>query len=162
MSEHGLLAEVTGWCPCCTGVDHEPGDPDLCDTCADRCGQRCCHPTQPAEPSQTTTQAAEHEVRAAIETAIGGALGEPVRLTGMRRHPNGTLQLTLRPPPRQRPPRKGCPSEAAYRRHLAAGEPTDVCGCREHMRQVEAQRRARHPEWWSSINRSTRATGGAR
>lgn len=42
--------------------------------------------------------------------------------------------------------RKGCPSEAAYRRHLAAGE--GCAECRGYMRRVEAERRARHPEWW--------------
>lgn len=47
-----------------------------------------------------------------------------------------------------RPPRalKGCPSEAAYRRHLKADEQCQEC--RDYMRGVEEERRERHPEWW--------------
>jgi hypothetical protein len=41
---------------------------------------------------------------------------------------------------------KGCPSEAAYRRHLKAGEQCQTC--RDFMRAVEEERRERHPEWW--------------
>lgn len=43
----------------------------------------------------------------------------------------------LQPPPRRWHERKGCPSEAQYRRHLAAGEDCDRC--RAHM---AAKRRA--------------------
>lgn len=41
---------------------------------------------------------------------------------------------------------KGCPSEAAYRRHLKAGEQCQEC--RDFMRGVEEARREQHPEWW--------------
>lgn len=37
--------------------------------------------------------------------------------------------------------RRGCPSDSQYRRHLAAGERCPEC--REHVRQLERQRRAR-------------------
>lgn len=47
-----------------------------------------------------------------------------------------------------RPPRvrelKGCPSEAAYRRHLANGEPVDD-ECREYMRRASAAWSRREP-----------------
>jgi hypothetical protein len=41
---------------------------------------------------------------------------------------------------------KGCPSEAAYRRHLKAREKCQLC--RDFTHRVEQERRARHPEWW--------------
>lgn len=44
-----------------------------------------------------------------------------------------------------RPP-KGCPSEAAYRRHLRSGEKCQPC--RDRMHRIELERRAKHPEWW--------------
>ena len=53
----------------------------------------------------------------------------------------GTTMLT--PPPRAYHQRKGCPSEAQYRRHLRAGE--DCARCRRHMaakRRAYAHRRA--------------------
>lgn len=50
-------------------------------------------------------------------------------------------------PPRQIRQRKGCPSEAAYRRHLRAGEECPTGECRPYMALVERERRARHPEW---------------
>jgi hypothetical protein len=54
-------------------------------------------------------------------------------------------RATTRQAAREPRPVAGCPSEVAYRWHLRAGE--ECATCRPHMRQVEAARRARHPEW---------------
>ncbi|NMO52003.1 hypothetical protein HH310_12445 [Actinoplanes sp. TBRC 11911] len=58
---------------------------------------------------------------------------------------------------------KGCPSEAAYRRHLKAREKCQPC--RAHVRRIELERRARHPEWWVRgaglpVSPESRTSGG--
>jgi hypothetical protein len=52
--------------------------------------------------------------------------------------------------PKHKPQRevKGCPSEAAYRRHLKAGEKCQEC--RDFMRRVETERRGRHSNTWGA------------
>lgn len=69
--------------------------------------------------------------------------------------PNPYVEIE-KPTPERR--RKGCPSEAQYRRHRKAGE--NCQACRAHMRRVEADRRARHPEWvsMSAARRNRRAS----
>lgn len=63
-------------------------------------------------------------------------LSEAVAIVGLvLDYLRGTAML--RPPLRRWHERKGCPSEAQYRRHLAAGE--DCGRCRRH---VSAMRRA--------------------
>jgi hypothetical protein len=67
----------------------------------------------------------------------------------MARKPDGETVRTLEQIARAAVPKrqlKGCPSEAAYRRHLKAREKCHPC--RDFMHRIEQERRARHPEWW--------------
>lgn len=68
----------------------------------------------------------------------------PQALAALGEARRATEQITRAAVPKRK--LKGCPSEAAYRRHLKAREKCQPC--RDFMHRVEQERRARHPEWW--------------
>jgi hypothetical protein len=105
------------------------------------------------EPTDEVTQALQELHRAALAAFAAGATWNQA-LTGLADARRARRTETAAP----RRALKGCPSEAAYRRHLKADEQCKPC--RELMHRVEQERRSRHPEWW--VQGAGRPIRGAR